>query len=120
MRWLQSIVVSYRAGIEDNNGKITASIETTNLNIKLQFNASRGFFLTLPVDQLKGGEGDLPSIFINVIKKKKLYSFATIELVMYIGTGRYQMASLLIATFKLQKNSRMNESLAEIYLMSDK
>lgn len=86
MRWPQSIAVSHHAGIEDNNEtstKIGSSIETTNLNIKLQFNASRGFFLTLPVDQLKGGEGDLPSIFINVIKKKKLYSFATIELVMY-------------------------------------
>ncbi|KAJ8652676.1 hypothetical protein O0I10_011683 [Lichtheimia ornata] len=90
---------SYKETMEDIYEMATEYCQTTNLNIKLQFNASRGFFLTLPVDQLKGGEGDLPSIFINVIKKKKLYSFATIEL--------------------LQKNSRMNESLAEIYLMSD-
>lgn len=66
-----------------------ALIETSRLNIKLQFNASRGFFLTLPADQLKGGETDLPPTFINVVKKKKLYSFTTIELVKYIVTDWY-------------------------------
>ncbi|KAI7883907.1 hypothetical protein K492DRAFT_205104 [Lichtheimia hyalospora FSU 10163] len=89
---------SYKETMEDIYEMATEYCQTSQLNIKLQFNASRGFFLTLPVDQVKD-ESDLPAIFINVIKKKKFYSFATIEL--------------------LQKNSRMNESLAEIYLMSD-
>ncbi|KAI9493031.1 DNA mismatch repair protein Msh4 [Zychaea mexicana] len=90
---------TYKETIEDIYELATEYTESSGLNIKLQFNAPKGFYLSLPADQLEEST-ILPQVFINVVKKKKQYTFTTLEL--------------------LQKNSRMNESLTEVYLMSDK
>ncbi|KAI9276945.1 muts domain V-domain-containing protein, partial [Phascolomyces articulosus] len=90
---------TYKETIEDIYEMASEYNESSGLNIKLQFNAPKGFYLSLPADQLDENAA-LDQIFINVVKKKKQYTFTTLEL--------------------LQKNSRMNESLAEVYLMSDK
>ncbi|KAI7858222.1 muts domain V-domain-containing protein, partial [Circinella umbellata] len=90
---------TYKETIEDIYEMAGEYNETSGLNTKLQFNAPKGFYLSLPTDQVDQNT-TLPEIFINVVKKKKQYIFTTLEL--------------------LQKNSRLNESLAEVYLMSDK
>ncbi|KAI8145098.1 muts protein 4 [Fennellomyces sp. T-0311] len=89
---------TYKETIEDIYEMANEYNESTGLNIKLQFSAAKGFYLSLPTDQIS--DNSLPPIFINVVKKKKQYTFTTLEL--------------------LQKNSRMDESLTEVYLMSDK
>lgn len=51
------------------------------MQIKLQFSASGGFYLNMAQTQLKKNGGTLPETFINVIKKKKVLQFTTMELV---------------------------------------
>lgn len=54
--------------------------ETYGLKMKLEFSAPNGFFIGMPRSQLADGKG-LPSVFINVIKKKKNLQFTSLELV---------------------------------------
>ncbi|ORZ03848.1 muts domain V-domain-containing protein [Syncephalastrum racemosum] len=72
--------------------------ESTSLELKLQFSAVKGFYLTLPTPAAKSDD-ELPDMFINVVRKKRTIEFATLEL--------------------LQHNSRAEEALTEIYLMSN-
>lgn len=102
---------------------LTGNTETTSLNIKLQFSPSKGFYLTLPADEIKGTQASLPDIFTNVVKKKKHYCFVTLELVSLIEavTNGIVLSHIIEPEKqKLQYNSRMEESLAEVYLMSDR
>ncbi|RHZ86046.1 hypothetical protein Glove_55g65 [Diversispora epigaea] len=66
--------------------------------LKIQFSPSTGFYLSTSTDVLN--EHQLPLIFINVCKKKKMLTFTTLELI--------------------KKNTKINDSLTEVYLMSDK
>ncbi|CAO3593979.1 unnamed protein product [Absidia cylindrospora] len=88
---------TYKEVIEDIYDTATEYCDTFELNLKLQFDNERKFYLTLPADQ---SDMNLPSIFINVAKKKKIITFTSLEL--------------------LQKNSRVEEALTEIYMMSDR
>ncbi|KAI9321902.1 muts domain V-domain-containing protein [Dichotomocladium elegans] len=90
---------TYKETMEDIYELANEYSESSGLPIKLQFSATKGFFLCLSEGHLKHGQYDLPPTFINVAKKKKQFIFTTLEL--------------------LQKNSRMDESLTEVYLMSD-
>ncbi|ORZ23987.1 muts domain V-domain-containing protein [Absidia repens] len=88
---------TYKEVIEDIYDTATEYCDTFELSLKLQFDNERKFYLTLPADQ---SDMSLPSIFINVSKKKKIITFTSLEL--------------------LQKNSRVEEALTEIYMMSDR
>ncbi|KAI8981084.1 muts domain V-domain-containing protein [Pilobolus umbonatus] len=89
---------AYKETVQDVYEIIENYSEVFGLPIKLQFNASLGFYITLQRDKLTEGD-DIPFEFINVQKKKKFYQFTTLEI--------------------LQKNRRIEESLSEVYLMSD-
>lgn len=89
---------TFKETINDVFEVVNHYIEEYGVNLKIQFNQTMGYYLSTTVDQLEGG--DLPLIFINVIKKAKLLSFTTLELV--------------------KKNAKINDSLTEVYLMSDK
>ncbi|KAJ3021758.1 MutS protein msh4 [Thoreauomyces humboldtii] len=73
-------------------------VEKYDLTIKVQFNASTGFFLTIP--GTGNAANDLPLEFINVEQKRKLCTFTSLKLLSY--------------------NDRIQESLTEVYLMSDR
>ncbi|KAG1439268.1 hypothetical protein G6F56_012344 [Rhizopus delemar] len=88
----------YKEAIEDIYDLVTEYSETTELNMKLQFSSSSGFFIQMSISDIHEGQ-TLPKKFINIVKKRKIIQFTTLEL--------------------LQKNSRINESLAEVYLMSE-
>ncbi|KAH7049847.1 DNA mismatch repair protein Msh4 [Linnemannia elongata] len=73
-------------------------VQEYGINLKVQFNVTMGYYYTTTVDQLGGNE--MPLVFINVVKKGKSLTFTTLELV--------------------KKNAKINDSLTEVYLMSDK
>ncbi|KAG0750228.1 hypothetical protein G6F57_002285 [Rhizopus arrhizus] len=98
-QWFTGSRQAYKEAIEDIYELVVEYSESTKLNMKPQFSASSGFFIQMSTSELSDEDGKiLPENFINVIKKRKVLQFTTLEL----------------------KNSRMNESLAEVYLMSDK
>lgn len=50
--------------------------------MKLQFSASNGFFIQISTSELSDEDGKvLPENFINVVKKRKVLQFTTLELV---------------------------------------
>ncbi|KAG2230711.1 hypothetical protein INT48_003718 [Thamnidium elegans] len=91
---------TYKETTEDIYELVSNYSETYNMPMKLQFSSPSGFYITLASCHLVKLDGQLPEVFINVIKKRKTLQFTTIEL--------------------LQKNSRINESLTEVYLLSDR
>ncbi|CAO3638969.1 unnamed protein product [Cunninghamella blakesleeana] len=86
----------YTESVQNIYDMATTYCEETNLAIKLQFDTERKFHLVLNEDQFMNVQ-PLPPKFINITKKKKYILFSTLEL--------------------LQKNSRVDESLSEIYMM---
>ncbi|KAL7330113.1 MutS protein msh4 [Mucor circinelloides] len=90
---------TYKETTEDIYDLIATYGETFKLKIKLEYTASRGYSISMPTSQLVDG-AQLPDVFINVVQKKKTLQFTTLEL--------------------LQKNSRLNESMTEVFLMSEK
>ncbi|OBZ86475.1 MutS 4 [Choanephora cucurbitarum] len=88
---------TYKETTEDIYELVEQYNESYGLQMKLQFNASNGFYITMV--RAAEEECDLPTEFINVIKKKKTVQCTTVVL--------------------LQKNFRIHESLTEVYLMSD-
>ncbi|GAN05554.1 mutS protein homolog 4 [Mucor ambiguus] len=90
---------TYKETTEDIYDLIATYGETYKLKIKIYYTASRGYSISMPTSQLADG-AQLPDVFINVVQKKKTLQFTTLEL--------------------LQKNSRLNESMTEVFLMSEK
>ncbi|RUS17438.1 muts domain V-domain-containing protein [Endogone sp. FLAS-F59071] len=74
--------------------KLVSFVDSTGIQIKLQFNSTSGFYLSASTEQLND-QGELPLMFINIVRKRE--------------TGS-----------AIQKNNKINESLTEVYLMSDK
>ncbi|KAG0269965.1 MutS protein msh4 [Actinomortierella ambigua] len=107
---------TYKEIVNDTFELVNNYVERYNLTLKIQFNNTMGYYLTMPADHLgqgrsgrgrgademgEGGRvGELPSIFVNVVKKQKTLVFTTLELI--------------------KKNSKIEDSLVEVYLMSDK
>ncbi|KAF9183929.1 MutS protein msh4 [Haplosporangium sp. Z 767] len=89
---------TYKETINDIFELANQYVEEYGVRLKLQFNVTMGYYLSMTVDQLEGGE--LPLIFINIVKKNKILTFTTLELI--------------------KKNAKINDSLTEVYLMSDK
>jgi len=89
---------TFKETINDIFEVVNQYIEDSGIGLKIQFNLTMGYYLSTTTDQLDGGE--LALIFINVIKKGKTLTFTTLELV--------------------KKNAKINDSLTEVYLMSDK
>ncbi|KAF9983341.1 MutS protein msh4 [Modicella reniformis] len=89
---------TYKETINDIFEVVNRYVDEYNVHLKVQFSVTMGYYLSTTVDQLEGGE--LPLIFINVIKKNKKLTFTTLEL--------------------MKKNAKINDSLTEVYLMSDK
>ncbi|KAG0231804.1 MutS protein msh4 [Actinomortierella wolfii] len=104
---------TYKEIVNDTFDLVNSYVETYNLTLKIQFNNTTGYYLAMSTDQVghrdsinsRSGNandlgGELPNIFINVVKKNKTLNFTTLEL--------------------MKKNSKIEDSLVEVYLMSDK
>ncbi|ORX92867.1 hypothetical protein K493DRAFT_224545, partial [Basidiobolus meristosporus CBS 931.73] len=89
---------TYKEATNDVYELVNNYKEKYGIELKINFSHSMGFFLSVQGDQLP--ENELPSIFINVTRKKKLLVFTSMEL--------------------LKWNERISNSLTEVYLMSDK
>ncbi|KAF9915240.1 MutS protein msh4 [Lobosporangium transversale] len=89
---------TYKEAINDIFDIVNRYVEEYDISLKIQFSVTMGYYLSVTMDQLTGAE--LPLAFINVVKKNKTLTFTTLELV--------------------KKNAKINDSLMEVYLMSDK
>jgi hypothetical protein len=54
--------------------------EEYGLNMKLEFNATNGYYIIMPISKLSDGK-ELPNEFINAIRKKKTIQCTSMELV---------------------------------------
>lgn len=88
---------TYKETTDDVYNLITSYAEQYGLPLKPHFNPTAGFQIVCPRDLVPH---DLPLVFTNLVLRKKQAFFTTLDLKKY--------------------NERINESLAEIYLMSDK
>ncbi|KAI8839742.1 muts domain V-domain-containing protein [Chytriomyces cf. hyalinus JEL632] len=91
---------TYRESTNDVYDLVAGYSTTYGLPIKTKYSKSQGFTLKLNLADLDQGHGSMPSEFINVVKTKKQATFTTLALLGF--------------------NDRINESLTEVYLMSDK
>ncbi|KAF9131365.1 MutS protein msh4 [Mortierella sp. 14UC] len=89
---------TYKETVNDIMDATNRYVQEYGINLKVQFNVTMGYYYTTTVEQLGGNE--VPLVFINVVKKSKSLAFTTLELV--------------------KKNAKINDSLTEVYLMSDK
>ncbi|KAJ3299721.1 MutS protein msh4 [Borealophlyctis nickersoniae] len=89
---------TYKETTNDVYELVNGYSQKYDIPIKVSFNPVVGFYLTTTQDQL--GDRELPLEFINVVRKKKLFTFTTLKLISH--------------------NDRIQESLTEVYLMSDK
>ncbi|KAF9097154.1 MutS protein msh4 [Mortierella sp. AD031] len=89
---------TYKETINDIFDVVNRYVEESGISLKIQFNVTMGYHLSTTVDQL--GTKEVPLVFINVVKKGKTLTFTTLELV--------------------KKNAKLNDSMTEVYLMSDK
>ncbi|KAI9022484.1 muts domain V-domain-containing protein [Hyaloraphidium curvatum] len=93
---------TYKETTNDVYELVNTYAEQYQLPLKPNFSPATGFQITCPRDLV--AQNDLPLTFINVVMRKKQAYFTTLDLVGSVLT-RYH---------------RINESLAEIYLMSDR
>ncbi|KAJ3230339.1 MutS protein msh4 [Chytriomyces hyalinus] len=91
---------TYRESTNDVYDLVAGYSTTYGLPIKTNYSKSQGFTLKLNLADLDNSHGSMPSEFINVVKTKKQATFTTLALLGF--------------------NDRINESLTEVYLMSDK
>jgi DNA mismatch repair protein MSH4 len=89
---------TYKETVNDIMDATNRYVQEYGINLKVQFNMTMGYYYTTTIDQLEGDE--VPLVFINVVRKSKSLTFTTLELV--------------------KKNAKINDSLTEVYLMSDK
>ncbi|CAG8463257.1 4619_t:CDS:10 [Acaulospora morrowiae] len=89
---------TYKETVNDIYELVDKYIEQYDIPLKVQFSPTSGFHLSTSTENVV--ELQLPLIFINVNKKKKTLTFTTLEL--------------------MKKNTKINDSLTEVYLMSDK
>ncbi|CAG8761797.1 23608_t:CDS:10, partial [Gigaspora rosea] len=89
---------TYKETVNDIYEKVEQYNKQYEIPLKIQFSPTTGFYLSISAEQL--GNSQLPLVFINVSKKKKTLTFTTLEL--------------------MKKNTKINDSLTEVYLMSDK
>ncbi|CAI2181420.1 860_t:CDS:10 [Funneliformis geosporum] len=89
---------TYKEVVDDLKVLINSYCEQYQMSIKTQFSSATGFYLSINIDQLE--DRQLPLIFINTKKKRKSLTFTTLAIV--------------------KINTKINDSLTEVYLMSDK
>ncbi|KAI8815605.1 muts domain V-domain-containing protein [Fimicolochytrium jonesii] len=89
---------TYRETTNDVYDLVTSYSEKHEINFRVVYNASLGFYITASREEL--GARDLPLEFINVKMKRKVLECTTLKL--------------------LSHNDRIQESLTEVYLMSDR
>ncbi|KAI9001578.1 muts domain V-domain-containing protein [Gaertneriomyces semiglobifer] len=89
---------TYKETTNDVYNLVSQLSETHNIPLKLSYNPSSGFTLSLPSEQIPGTT--LPKDFVNVVKKGKKVTCTTLQL--------------------MGLNERVKESLLEVYLMSDR
>jgi DNA mismatch repair protein MSH4 len=70
---------TYKETTDDVHDLITYYSEKYQIPLKTNYEASTGFSISIPVDVL--GDQTLPVEFINVVKKRKNFSFTTLKLV---------------------------------------
>ncbi|CAJ0847078.1 4505_t:CDS:10 [Entrophospora sp. SA101] len=86
---------TYKEMVDDTFEMIEKYSEKNEIHLKPQFSVSTGYYLSTNIEHL--GDRQLPLVFINVSKKKNLLTFTTLELI--------------------KKNTKINESLTEVYLI---
>ncbi|KAJ3389007.1 MutS protein msh4 [Entophlyctis sp. JEL0112] len=90
---------TYRESTNDVYDLVTQYSDELHLPIKAHFTPSQGYVLKVGSNELTDS-GGLPMEFINVVKTKKTVTMTTLAL--------------------MGLNERINESLTEVYLMSDR
>ncbi|RPA76245.1 hypothetical protein BJ508DRAFT_370727 [Ascobolus immersus RN42] len=89
---------TYKEATEDVYALVQQLTNEHDLPLELKYEADRGFFLRLPSSEIE--DKPLSSVFINVIERKKILEFTTLELV--------------------KRNAKIGDSMTEVFLMSDK
>ncbi|ORY82474.1 muts domain V-domain-containing protein [Protomyces lactucae-debilis] len=89
---------TYKELVDDAVSLATQYAEEYELPIQLQFEANRGFFLSIPIGQTDHHE-PLPDTFVNQVKRKKTIQFSTLDLA--------------------KRNARIHEALNELLMLSD-
>lgn len=89
---------TYKEATEDVHSFVQELTDEHELQLELKFQHNRGYFLRLPPSVLE--DKPLPPVFVNVIQRKKLMEFTTLEL--------------------MKRNAKIGDSLTEVLLMSDK
>eukprot|EP01135_Chromosphaera_perkinsii_P001208 Nk52_evm7s162 gene=Nk52_evmTU7s162 len=88
---------TYSEAIEEVHSLVSRIAAEENLPIKIQFSASKGFYMSLPKKNVSS-QNLLPHYFIQVVNGKTIFSFTVEDLIKY--------------------NDRIRQSVQEIYLMT--
>jgi len=109
---------TYTESIDDVYQLVNQYAEEFEQPVTLKFSPSLGFHLSLT---LSSSVDKIPAMFVNVTKKKNKATCTTLELV------RTRPIPILNTTkpaplsgLQMKYNDRINESLAEVYMMSNK
>lgn len=89
---------TYKEVTEDVLQLVQELTEEYNFPLELRFENGRGYYLRLSALDLE--DKALPGVFVNIVDRKKMVEFTTLELV--------------------KRNAKINDSLTEVMLMSDK
>jgi DNA mismatch repair protein MSH4 len=70
---------TYRESTEDVHQLVEDMSQEYDRPLELKFEAGRGYYLCLPASGVE--DRPLPPVFVNVVRKKKLVEFTTLDLV---------------------------------------
>lgn len=114
---------TYKEATDDVHDLVTFYSEKYTLPmLKTVFVASVGFSMSVSVEELEEslsttGGASLPLEFVNVVKKRKIWSFTSLKLVSSFSCF---LSHAYYMNEQMSLNERIQESLTEVYLMSDK
>ncbi|KAF8468982.1 muts domain V-domain-containing protein [Kalaharituber pfeilii] len=89
---------TFKEATEDVHQLVQELSEEYTLTLDMKYENARGYYLR--VASLDIDDKALPAVFINVVERKKMLEFTTLEL--------------------MKRNAKINDSLTEVLLMSDK
>ncbi|KAF8543611.1 DNA mismatch repair protein Msh4 [Trichophaea hybrida] len=89
---------TYKEATEDVHTLVEGISKEHDLQLELRFESGRGYYFRLPSSDLE--DRSLPAVFVNVVKRKRFVEMTTLEL--------------------MKRNLKINDSLTEVLLMSDK
>jgi DNA mismatch repair ATPase MutS len=85
---------TYKEATEDVHKLVEEISKEQDLLFELKFEAGRGYFLRLPASDVE--ERTLPSVFVNVVKRKRFVELTTLELMKRNKKVRYRILPELV------------------------